>query len=90
MKGKIMTCEVVNIGNEKSSWARMMGWLRVRKQQRRDRAGFSTMLKLEDHILADIGVTRDSVEWANRLPVDTDAGCELAKSAGRTSANSAS
>ena len=81
-----MTCEVVNVGNEKGTLARLVDWFRVRQQQRRDRAGFAVMLKLEDHILADIGVTRDSVEWADKLPVDKDAGCELAKTSGRKAA----
>lgn len=82
-----MTCEVVNVEQEKGTLARLVDRFRTRQQQRRDRAGFSVMLKLEDHILADIGVTRDSVEWADRLPVDKDAGCELAKTAGRKSAD---
>jgi uncharacterized protein YjiS (DUF1127 family) len=80
-----MTCETVNFEfeNKKGSIGRFVDWFRTGQQQRRERAGFSVMLKLEDHILADIGVTRGSVEWANRLPVDRDAGRELAKSVGR-------
>jgi uncharacterized protein YjiS (DUF1127 family) len=78
-----MTCEAVNVEIEKSILARIADWFDVRRQQRRERARFSTMLRLEDHILADIGVTRSSVEWADRLPIDKDAGCELAKNTGR-------
>lgn len=81
-----MTCEQVNVGNEGSQrfgLARLAGWFRARQQHRRARAGYSTMLKLEDHLLSDIGVTRDSVEWANRLPVSKDAGAALARSISR-------
>ncbi len=47
------------------------------KQIRVNRQAFSHMLKLDNHILADIGLSRDDVIWASRLPIDVNAACEL-------------
>lgn len=81
-----MTCENMNVEKEATSgfgWANFWSWFQTRAQQRRDRAGFSRMLNLDDNILADIGVTRGAVEAANGLPVDCDAADELRKSVRR-------
>lgn len=43
-----------------------------------NRRGVEAMLDLEDSILRDMGVTRDDVRWASRLPLSYRAGEELA------------
>ncbi len=48
-------------------------------QNRVDRQAFSHLLTLDDHILKDIGLTRDDVVWASRLPVSVNASLELEK-----------
>ncbi|MCP4073053.1 MAG: DUF1127 domain-containing protein [Hyphomicrobiales bacterium] len=48
-------------------------------QNRVDRQAFSHLLTLDDHILKDIGLTRDDVVWASRLPVSVNASLELGK-----------
>ncbi|MGR3659765.1 MAG: hypothetical protein ACU0CA_01080 [Paracoccaceae bacterium] len=81
-----MNCEVMNVEiveARRSGVARLVHWLRERQQQRRDRAGFAQMLKLEDHMLADIGVSRGAVDWAQGLLASRNPGLELAKAVGR-------
>jgi uncharacterized protein YjiS (DUF1127 family) len=46
-------------------------------QRRRDRAAFRRLLELDDHLLADIGCTREEVRWAASLPSDTNAALAL-------------
>jgi len=49
----------------------------LRKQKNIDRQAFSRMLVLDDHILADIGITREDVLWANNLPLSQNASLAL-------------
>lgn len=53
--------------------------LRNRKQRRVDNIAFKYMLKLDDAMLKDIGVSRGDVIWAESLPMATNASLELAK-----------
>lgn len=53
--------------------------LRDVERRRKDRAAFRQMLNLDDHILRDIGVTREDVIWANNLPLSQNASCQLRK-----------
>lgn len=56
------------------AWGRhMLGAWRTRCAQREARDAFRNTLRLDDHLLDDIGVTRDEVEWAARLPLDENA-----------------
>ncbi len=48
-------------------------------QHRVDRQAFSHLLTLDAHILKDIGLTRDDVVRASRLPVSVNASLELEK-----------
>lgn len=48
-----------------------------------NRRRFEAMLELEDSLLNDIGVTRDEVRWASRLPLSYSAGDELRRASGR-------
>ena len=48
-------------------------YFRLRKARRIDRDAFRHLLKLDDSLLQDIGVTRADVEWAARLPLSQDA-----------------
>jgi uncharacterized protein YjiS (DUF1127 family) len=57
-------------------------WKR-RKSLIEDRRAFETMLALDEVILRDIGVSRDEVEWASRLPMEFHAARELKKVAER-------
>lgn len=41
------------------------------------------MQSLEDHLLDDIGVTREELEWAIRLPLSTNAALALRERAAR-------
>ena len=47
------------------------------KQHRVDRQAFSHLLSLEDHILDDIGITRDDIVLASRLPLNVNASLAL-------------
>lgn len=51
--------------------------LRQRRKNRERRDAFNTMLHLDDRMLSDIGVTRDDVRWASRLPLSVNASEEL-------------
>ncbi len=48
-------------------------------QRRIDRQAFSHLLALDEHILSDIGVSREDVIWATRLPSKVNASRELEK-----------
>ncbi len=50
-----------------------------RQKRWNNRNALQQMLKLDDHILADIGLTRDDVLWANTLPLEKNAAVELDK-----------
>lgn len=56
-----------------SYFAKIADFLEAREQRRIDRDAFNTMLTLDDDMLADIGVTRDDVYWASRLPLSVNA-----------------
>ena len=49
----------------------------TRRQQRIARDAFKHMESLSDELLADIGVNRDSVRWAAKLPIEVDAALAL-------------
>jgi uncharacterized protein YjiS (DUF1127 family) len=53
---------------------------RIRRQQYIDRDAFLQMLKLDDELLDDIGVNREAVLWAARLPLSEDAARALRES----------
>lgn len=70
----------LNTRNEKSGiWSAIKTWFKIRAKRRTDRAAFQHMMKLDDEILQDIGVTRDDVIWANSLPIKMNASRELQK-----------
>ena len=50
-----------------------------RIQRTTDRQAFSHLLALDQHTLDDIGITRDDVFWASRLPLSINASHELEK-----------
>lgn len=52
-------------------------WWKIRAEQRINRAAFQHLISLDDDMLKDIGVTRDDVNWASRLPTDQNASLEL-------------
>lgn len=52
-------------------------WWNIRVEQRTNRAAFQSVLSLDDNMLKDIGVTRDDVNWANKLPLEQNASLEL-------------
>jgi uncharacterized protein YjiS (DUF1127 family) len=47
------------------------------RSRRDSRDAFTNLRYQDDRILADIGVLRDEVEWAARLPLDVDASSAL-------------
>ena len=46
-------------------------------RERRD--AFRSLLRLDARLLSDIGVTREDIEWASRLPLSVNASAELQK-----------
>ena len=50
---------------------------KLRAQRKLDREAFNTLLSLDDRSLADIGVSRQDVLWASRLPLSQNASHEL-------------
>lgn len=49
----------------------------------RDRKSIASLADMDDHVLADLGVTRDDVTRALRLPFSHDVGAELERAAWR-------
>lgn len=48
-------------------------WYLIRRERKITRDAFLHLLSLDDQLLDDIGVTRESVNWAASLPLSTDA-----------------
>ena len=55
----------------------LFAWLNRRDAQKIKRKKFKNLLDLEDKMLDDIGVTREEVQQAARLPLSQDAATEL-------------
>jgi len=49
----------------------------IRYNRRIDRQAFENVLTLDDRALKDIGLTREDVMWASRLPLSQDAAMRL-------------
>lgn len=64
-------------------FARLRDYWKHRKSLVEDRRAFETMLALDEVTLRDIGVSRDELEWANRLPLGFNAAREARKAAER-------
>ena len=62
---------------------RLLSWVKRRREQRENRDAYAQLLKLDDALLQDIGVTRAEVERAARLPLSVDAARVLRESSGR-------
>lgn len=64
-----------------SIWRRLWAALTTAYERwmkaQRDRRALSDLAKLSDAALRDIGVTRDDVEWAARMPSTSDASAAL-------------
>ena len=54
---------------------RLNAW-RARRAQREARAAFLHMAQRDDRLLADMGLTREDVDWAARLPIERNAAVE--------------
>lgn len=54
------------------------------RRRRMERAGFREMMKLDDHLLHDIGVTRADVAYCAGLGEERDATQELLRRSSRT------
>lgn len=61
--------------------SRLRGGFELHRRNRVRRAAFLHLLRLDDNILADIGVTRAEVEDAARLPLQVNASKVLAERA---------
>ncbi|ASJ70990.1 DUF1127 domain-containing protein [Granulosicoccus antarcticus] len=59
-------------------------WLELRREQRDSRDAFAHLLKLDDALLQDIGVTRAEVQRAAKLPLAEDAAQALYEATGRS------
>lgn len=53
--------------------ARLAAWFEHVAAERIDRAAFDTLTRLDDRQLRDIGLTREDVEWASKLPLSRSA-----------------
>lgn len=51
------------------------------RQNRENRAAFGHLLAMDDVMLTDIGVMREDVLWAHRLPIEVNAAVALKKQA---------
>ncbi len=65
----------------KSVTTMVRSYFRIRRQQKIDRLAFDNMLSLSDEILRDIGVDREDVLQASRLPLSQSASKYLQKTA---------
>ncbi len=80
-----MSCNVENFEEitsnptlgETGIFKAIMNWWNIRIEHRTNRAAFQHVLGLDDDMLKDIGVTRDDVNWANKLPIEQNASLEL-------------
>lgn len=63
--------------------AKFMSWYVTRQERKISRDAFQHLLKLDDGLLDDIGVTRDAVRWAASLPLSEDAAQALEDTARR-------
>ena len=54
-------------------------WYRQQEVRHHDRQAIKQLLQSEDHELLDIGITRDAVIWASKLPPDLSSTAELQK-----------
>jgi len=52
-------------------------YIATRYNQRIDRQAFEQMHRLDDRMLKDLGITRQDVKWASRLPLSEDAHARL-------------
>ena len=59
--------------------AKAVSYLKTRRQHVTNRLAFKSLLSLEANILHDIGVTREDVIWASKLPLSKNAAVELEK-----------
>lgn len=62
---------------------RLLCWIKRRREQRENRDAFAHLLKLDDMLLQDIGVTRAEVERAARLPLAENAAQVLRECVGQ-------
>jgi uncharacterized protein YjiS (DUF1127 family) len=47
------------------------------RARRLDRAAFKSLLLLDDHLLEDLGCTREEIRWAAALPLSVNAALAL-------------
>ena len=66
---------------------RFLQRIKRRRAQRESRDAFAHLLKLDDTLLQDIGVTRAEVERAAKLPLAEDAAKALYEATGRYRGN---
>ena len=50
--------------------ATLFAYYKKRNKQRQNRAAFQHVLRLDPHILKDIGLNEGDVIWANSLPIE--------------------
>jgi len=60
-------------------WKTLQTWLQKRQDERDARDAFQAVRRLDDRMLADIGLIRADVEWAASLPLHINAAQALAE-----------
>lgn len=58
-------------------FTRLNNWLAEREVRRRDRKAIKFLMQSTEAELRDIGITRDAVNWASKLPSEQSATMEL-------------
>lgn len=76
-EGLSVVSKIVSLINEQASKA--VSFWKIHRQQVTNRLAFKNLLTLDANILHDIGVTREDVIWASKLPLSKNAALELEK-----------
>ncbi len=78
------TSHATRVVSVKAPVANVSSWLlapvrfvKTRIRQRIERQAFDNLLRLDNQMLSDIGVTRADVVWASNLPLSQDAATQL-------------
>lgn len=66
-----------NTGRTKNPLRRALQSIAERRRQRLNRLAIRELVTLDDETLKDIGISRDDIRWASKLPLSTNAAVEL-------------
>ena len=87
LPNEVMAAPVPLLARLSSYGHRFLQWVELRREQQESRDAFRHLLKLDDNLLQDIGVTRADVERAAKLPLAEDAAQVLYEATGKYRSN---